>query len=164
MSPGDDHGGRQAAQAAVLGAGSDDDIIIDVGVVCREPEEFVVPAASERGNVGLAQGLPDVDVLPGLAVLLGRTLDQLVELVGSEDGGVPEPAVACVGPGELDAAVMAAVEPTFEQMADVTAHHRRVGLHRVLGVGHDRGWLGLWPGTTGGPKALRRCALRTLAR
>ena len=50
------------------------------------------------------------------------TLDQLVELVGAEDGGMPELAVPAVTPRQLDFPFMTAVEIAAEQMLDVLAH------------------------------------------
>ena len=136
MAAGDDHAGRRAAAIAVVDRGGRGDVVVDVGVERGEREELVVLAASERRDVGMAKRLPDVDVLSGFAVLGERTLDQLVELVGAEDGGMLELAVAPVGPGEFDAPVMAAVEPALEQMADMPAHHRRIGLDHGRDVAH----------------------------
>ena len=47
-------------------------------------------------------------------------------------------AVARIGPGKLDAALVAAVEPAFEQVADMAAHLGRIGLEHGLHVAHDR--------------------------
>ena len=86
------------------------DVVIDVGIERGQREEVIVVAAAERRDVGLAQRLADVDVLPGLAVLGDRARDQLVELVGAEDRRVLELAVAPVGPRKFDLPLVAAIE------------------------------------------------------
>lgn len=108
----------------------------------REREEVGVGAAAERRDVGFAQRLTDVDVLAGNAIDLDRPLDQLVQLIGVVDRGVPELAVLTVAPRQLDLALMTAVEPAAEQMLDVLAHLRGIGLdQRLSGLGgHGTPW------------------------
>ena len=63
-------------------------VVIDVDVEGRQGEEICVAAATRRSDIGLAQCLPDVDVLPGLRVFLDSSLDQLIQFVSAESHGV----------------------------------------------------------------------------
>ncbi len=74
-----------------------------------------------------------------MPVLLDSPLDQLVEFVRAKGEGVAEFPIAGIRPGKLDAALVAAVQPAFEQVADVTAHLCRIGLEHGLDVAH-RHW------------------------
>ena len=82
--------------------------------------------------------MADVDVLARQPVFPDRPLDQLVDLVGAEDGGMAEPAVLAVTPGELDFPVVTAVEIPAEQVVEVAQHLLGIGLdHRLdIGIGH----------------------------
>lgn len=98
MTPGDDHSGGQASEVSVLRGSRQDDVIVDVGVERGQRVEFVVLAATERRDVGFAQRLADINILPFFAILGDGALDQLIELIGFEYAGALKPAIAPVGP------------------------------------------------------------------
>jgi hypothetical protein len=68
----------------------------------------------QGGDVRLAQRLADVHVLARDAVLAGRALDQVVELIGVEQVGVAQAPITTVGPGQLDLALVATVGHLIE--------------------------------------------------
>ena len=136
VAAGDDDAGRRTSPVAVVDRGGRGDVVVDVDVEGGQREELVVLAAAEGGDVRLAQRLADIEVLSGFAVLGDGALDQLVQLIGAEDRRMLEPAIAPVGPRELDAPVLAAVEPALEQVADMAAHLHRIWLDHWLNVGH----------------------------
>jgi hypothetical protein len=146
MAAGDHDAGGRAAAVAVGDARGGDDVVVEVGIEGGEGKEVVVGAAAAGGDGRLAQRLADIDVLPRDAVLTDGALDEVLELVGAEQVGVAQAPVAAVGPGELDLALVAAVEFAAEQMLQMTQHLPGVRLDdRVDVVAHD--WLVCrWPG------------------
>ena len=133
---GDHHAGGWTTAVAVIDGRRGSDVIIDIGIKRRQRKKVVVLAATRQGRPRFSQRLAYVDILAGMVVFDDRAFDQLVELVGAEDGSARQPAVTGVGPGELDAAFVAPVEPAFEQVGDVPAHLVRIGLEHGLDIGH----------------------------
>ena len=88
VTPGDDDTGRPAIALQVDALGFRSYVVIDVDVEGRQGKEILVPGTTRRSDIGFAQCLPDVDVLPGLPVFLDSSLDQLIQLVSAESHGV----------------------------------------------------------------------------
>src|SRR5262245_55476993 len=84
----------------------------------------------------LPQGLAAVYILALMPILLACALDQLVEVVSAEAERVTKCAIAGIGPCKLDTTLVASVQPTFEQVADMPAHLRRIGFEHGLDVAH----------------------------
>ena len=63
VAAGDDGGSWSAAAAAATGRGRRRHVVVQVGVQRRQRKEIVIAATAERGDVGPAQGLADIDVL-----------------------------------------------------------------------------------------------------
>jgi hypothetical protein len=138
MMPGHHDAGRRATAVTVGNARGGDDVVVEVGIERSEGKEIVIRAAPAGRDVGLAQRLADVHVLAGNAVFAGGALDQVLELVGAEQVGMTQATVATIGPGELDLALVAAVEIAAEQMLHVQ-HLFGVRLDdRMNVVAHDR--------------------------
>ena len=132
-TPGDDDTGRPAIALQVDALGFRSYVVIDVDVEGRQGEEICVTATTRRSDIGLAQCLPDVDVLPGLRVFLDGSLDQLIQFVSAEGHGVSQFAVLGVPPRQFNTAFMTTVQPTLEQVTDVAAHLCSIRLECELG-------------------------------
>ena len=138
MTPGDDDASRPAIALQVEALGFRSYVVIDVDVEGRQGEEICVTATTRRSDIGLAQCLPDVDVLPVLRVFLDSSLDQLIQVVSAERRSVSQFAVLSVPPRQFNTAFMTTVQPTLEQVTDVAANLCRIRLECELGLDRDQ--------------------------
>lgn len=133
----DDGGCWWTTAATAVGRRCGGDIVVQVGVQRRKRKEIAITASAEWGDVGAAQSLTDVDVLPRYSVLGDGALYQLVKLVGAEGHGVAQPAILRIAPAKFDPTFVAAVQPSFEQVAEMAAHLYGLRLELGADVGHS---------------------------
>jgi hypothetical protein len=139
MPPGDHDSRRRTAAVAIARACGGDHIVVEIDVKGGQRPEVLVAAAPERRDVRLPKRLADIDVLAGNPVLRHRPFGEFLQLVGPEDRRVPETAVLTVGPGELDPALMTAIEIAAEQVLEMAQHLLRIGFDHRLDVARGHG-------------------------